>query len=131
MPIDILMPALSPTMEEGTLAKWHVKVGDPIKIDATIVEISTDKVDAEVPSPTAGTLVRMHAAEGDTVAVGALLVLGVRWLNRPATVDGTRVVLVADVAWSRSTHALALASSSLTRQTETMSAPEPPYSGAV
>ena len=55
------------------MLEWHKQEGDAIAADETLVEVSTDKVDAEVPSPVAGTIVKIHAAEGDTVAVGALL----------------------------------------------------------
>ena len=55
------------------MLEWRKQEGDPIDVDETLVEISTDKVDAEVPSPVAGTVVKLHAAEGETVAVGAVL----------------------------------------------------------
>ena len=67
------MPAMGDSVAEGTVLEWHKQEGDTVAADETLVEISTDKVDAEVPSPIAGTVVRIHAAEGDTVAVGALL----------------------------------------------------------
>ena len=56
MSIDILMPALSPTMEEGTLAKWHVKVGDTVKAGDVIAEIETDKATMEVEAITSPAL---------------------------------------------------------------------------
>src|SRR6188768_3603998 len=56
MSIDILMPALSPTMEEGTLAKWHVKVGDEVKAGDVIAEIETDKATMEVEAVDEGTI---------------------------------------------------------------------------
>ncbi|MGZ6571123.1 MAG: biotin/lipoyl-containing protein, partial [Solirubrobacteraceae bacterium] len=61
------------SVAEGTVLEWHKHEGDTIEADETLVEISTDKVDAEVPSPASGTIVKIHAAEGDTVAVGAVL----------------------------------------------------------
>ena len=67
------MPAMGDSVAEGTVLEWHKGVGDHVQVDETIVEISTDKVDAEVPSPVAGTIVKIHAAEGDTVSVGAAL----------------------------------------------------------
>jgi 2-oxoglutarate decarboxylase len=67
------MPAMGDSVAEGTVLEWHKQEGDSVAADETIVEISTDKVDAEVPSPVAGTVVKRHVAEGDTVAVGALL----------------------------------------------------------
>ena len=67
------MPAMGDSVAEGTVLEWHKQEGDSIEADETLVEISTDKVDAEVPSPVTGTVVKIHAAEGDTVAIGALL----------------------------------------------------------
>ena len=67
------MPAMGDSVAEGTVLEWHKHEGESIGADETLVEISTDKVDAEVPSPVSGTIVKIHAAEGDTVAVGALL----------------------------------------------------------
>jgi len=67
------MPAMGDSVAEGTVLEWHKQEGDTVAVDETLVEISTDKVDAEVPSPVAGTVVKVHAAEGDTVAVGAPL----------------------------------------------------------
>ena len=71
--VQVVMPAMGDSVAEGTVLEWHKQEGDRSSADETLVEISTDKVDAEVPSPVAGTLVKIHAAEGDTVAVGALL----------------------------------------------------------
>ena len=67
------MPAMGDSVSEGTILEWHKQEGDSVSEDETIVEISTDKVDAEVPSPASGTVVKVHAAEGETVHVGALL----------------------------------------------------------
>ncbi|MGI8904762.1 MAG: multifunctional oxoglutarate decarboxylase/oxoglutarate dehydrogenase thiamine pyrophosphate-binding subunit/dihydrolipoyllysine-residue succinyltransferase subunit [Solirubrobacteraceae bacterium] len=71
--VRVLMPAMGDSIAEGTVLEWHKQEGDPVARDETIVEISTDKVDAEVPSPASGTVVKIHAGEGDTVAAGALL----------------------------------------------------------
>ena len=67
------MPAMGDSVAEGTILEWHRQVGETVNADETLVEISTDKVDAEVPAPVSGTVVKIHAAEGETVAVGALL----------------------------------------------------------
>ncbi len=67
------MPAMGDSVAEGTVLEWHKGVGDQVRPEETLVEISTDKVDAEVPSPVAGTLVKILAPEGETVAVGAPL----------------------------------------------------------
>jgi 2-oxoglutarate dehydrogenase E1 component len=71
--VQVVMPAMGDSVSEGTVLEWHKQEGDPIDVDETLVEISTDKVDAEVPSPAAGTIMKIHAAEGETVSVGALL----------------------------------------------------------
>jgi len=70
---ELVMPAMGDSVTEGTILEWHKQVGDTVAVDETIVEISTDKVDAEMPSPVAGTVVAIHAADGDTVTVGQVL----------------------------------------------------------
>src|SRR5213078_1411771 len=64
MSIDVLMPALSPTMEEGTLAKWHVKKGDNVKSGDVIAEIETDKATMEVEAVDEGVVEDLLVAEG-------------------------------------------------------------------
>jgi 2-oxoglutarate dehydrogenase E1 component len=71
--VQVVMPAMGDSVTEGTVLEWRKHEGDPVKADETIVEISTDKVDAEVPAPVGGTLAKVLASEGDTVAVGAVL----------------------------------------------------------
>ncbi|HZU60503.1 MAG TPA: 2-oxo acid dehydrogenase subunit E2, partial [Solirubrobacteraceae bacterium] len=71
--VQVVMPTMGDSVSEGTVLEWHKQVGDPVQADETIVEISTDKVDAEVPSPATGTVTRLNFAEGDTVSVGAVL----------------------------------------------------------
>src|SRR5512133_2709108 len=63
------MPQMGESIAEGTLSKWLKKVGDDVKRDEPIFEISTDKVDAEIPSPVAGVLAEILVTEGTTVAV--------------------------------------------------------------
>jgi 2-oxoglutarate dehydrogenase E1 component len=67
------MPAMGDSVTEGTILEWLKKEGDTVAPDDALVEVSTDKVDAEVPSPAGGVLVKIHAQEGDTIAVGAVL----------------------------------------------------------
>ena len=67
--IDVIMPQMGESIAEGTLSRWLKKVGDEVKRDEPIFEISTDKVDAEIPSPTAGVLAEIIVTEGQTVAV--------------------------------------------------------------
>jgi 2-oxoglutarate dehydrogenase E1 component len=71
--VQVVMPQMGDSVAEGTVLEWHKAEGDTVEADETLVEISTDKVDAEVPAPAAGTVVKILAAEGDTVAVGAVL----------------------------------------------------------
>jgi 2-oxoglutarate dehydrogenase E2 component (dihydrolipoamide succinyltransferase) len=70
---DITMPQLGETVTEGTITKWLKNVGDKIEEDEVIYEVSTDKVDSEVPSPVAGYLTEIRVPEGDTAEVGAVL----------------------------------------------------------
>jgi pyruvate dehydrogenase E2 component (dihydrolipoamide acetyltransferase) len=67
--VDVIMPQMGESIAEGTLSKWLKKVGDDVKRDEPIFEISTDKVDAEIPSPVAGVLAEVIVTEGETVAV--------------------------------------------------------------
>jgi 2-oxoglutarate dehydrogenase E2 component (dihydrolipoamide succinyltransferase) len=69
----VLMPELGESVTEGTVTRWLKKVGDSVEVDEPLVEVSTDKVDTEIPSPVAGTLVSITAEEDDTVAVGGEL----------------------------------------------------------
>ena len=73
MATDIIMPQMGESIAEGTITKWLKKVGDPVKRDEPIFEISTDKVDAEIPSPVAGTLVEIKVAEGETVPINTVV----------------------------------------------------------
>ncbi|MBM2815483.1 MAG: 2-oxoglutarate dehydrogenase, component, dihydrolipoamide succinyltransferase [Ignavibacteria bacterium] len=70
MIIDIVMPKLGESLQEGTILKWLKGVGDRVERDEMIMEISTDKVDTEVPSPNSGIIVKILAAENETVEVG-------------------------------------------------------------
>src|SRR5271167_2881936 len=71
--VDVLTPAAGESVTEGTILEWRVKVDDFIKVDDTIVEISTDKVDLELPSPASGTVSEILMQEGDTVTVGQVI----------------------------------------------------------
>ena len=75
MSTTVSMPQLGETVTEGTILKWAKEVGDTIAEDEVLVEISTDKVDTEVPSPVSGTILEILVAEGDTVEVGTQLVV--------------------------------------------------------
>ena len=71
--VEVVMPAMGDSVAEGTVLEWRKREGDPVTADETIVEISTDKVDAEIPAPVGGRLAKILAAEGETIAVGAPL----------------------------------------------------------
>jgi 2-oxoglutarate dehydrogenase E2 component (dihydrolipoamide succinyltransferase) len=73
--MDVIMPQLGETVEEGTVAAWHKKEGDKVAIDELLVEIETDKVATEVPSLVAGTLLKILVGEGETVKVGTKLAI--------------------------------------------------------
>ncbi|TIW26133.1 MAG: dihydrolipoamide succinyltransferase, partial [Mesorhizobium sp.] len=73
MATEIRVPTLGESVTEATIGKWFKKVGDAIAADEPLVELETDKVTVEVPSPGAGTLGEIIAKEGETVGVGALL----------------------------------------------------------
>jgi 2-oxoglutarate dehydrogenase E2 component (dihydrolipoamide succinyltransferase) len=70
---EITLPQLGETVTEGTITRWFKKVGDTIAADEPLFEVSTDKVDTEVPSPIAGVLTEIRVAEGETVAVGTVI----------------------------------------------------------
>ena len=70
---EVTLPALGESVTEGTVTRWLKKVGDTVAVDEALVEISTDKVDTEIPSPIAGVVEEILVAEDETVAVGAVL----------------------------------------------------------
>jgi pyruvate dehydrogenase E2 component (dihydrolipoamide acetyltransferase) len=70
---DITLPQLGETVTEGTITRWFKQVGETVAADEPLFEVSTDKVDTEVPSPIAGTLLEIRVPEGDTVAVGTVI----------------------------------------------------------
>src|SRR4051812_19529808 len=71
--VQVTLPQMGESVTEGTVLEWHKQEGDHVEADEVIVEVSTDKVDAEVPAPASGTVAKIHASEGDTVQVGAVL----------------------------------------------------------
>ncbi|MEO7522006.1 MAG: dihydrolipoamide acetyltransferase family protein [Gemmatimonas sp.] len=71
--VDVIMPQMGESIAEGTVSRWLKKVGEAVKRDEPLFEISTDKVDAEIPSPSAGTLVEVLVGEGATVAVQTIV----------------------------------------------------------
>ena len=73
MAIDVVMPQMGESIAEGTVSRWIKKVGDTVERDEPLLEISTDKVDAEIPSPAAGTLIEILVQEGQTVPVNSVV----------------------------------------------------------
>jgi 2-oxoglutarate dehydrogenase E2 component (dihydrolipoamide succinyltransferase) len=73
MATDVVMPQMGESIAEGTIVRWIKKVGDPVERDEPLFEISTDKVDAEIPSPVAGVVTEIRAKEGDTVPVNTVV----------------------------------------------------------
>ena len=73
MATEVNLPALGESVTEGTVTRWLKSVGDSVAVDEPLLEVSTDKVDTEIPSPVAGTLLEIKAQEDDTVEVGAIL----------------------------------------------------------
>jgi len=73
MPTNVIMPQMGESIFEGTITKWLKKVGDKINRDEPLFEISTDKVDSEIPSPAAGVLTEILVPEGQTVQINTVL----------------------------------------------------------
>ena len=72
---EVVLPALGESVTEGTISRWLKAVGETVEVDEPLLEVSTDKVDTEIPSPAAGTLLEIRVAEDETAAVGAVLAL--------------------------------------------------------
>ena len=75
MQTEVVMPQMGVSVSEGTVTKWLRQVGEPIQRDEPLLEISTDKVDTEVPSPAEGVVAQILVQEGETVEVGTVLAL--------------------------------------------------------
>src|ERR1700682_5148753 len=73
MPTDVVMPQMGESIFEGTITKWLKKPGDKVQRDEPLFEISTDKVDAEIPAPASGVLQEIKVAEGNTVQVNTVV----------------------------------------------------------
>jgi pyruvate/2-oxoglutarate dehydrogenase complex dihydrolipoamide acyltransferase (E2) component len=71
--IDVVTPAAGESVTEGEIVEWHFRVGDAIKRDDVIVEIATDKINVDLPSPATGTVTELLVEEGDTVTVGQVI----------------------------------------------------------
>src|SRR3954454_9533338 len=92
MATDVVMPQMGESIAEGTIVRWIKKVGDKVDRDEPLFEISTDKVDAEIPSPAAGILSEIRVKEGETVAVNSVVaVIGGAAAQQPAASSETTV----------------------------------------
>src|SRR6185503_21136051 len=75
MATDVVMPQMGESIAEGTIVRWIKKVGDKVERDEPLFEISTDKVDAEIPSPAAGVVTEIRVQEGETVPVNSIVAI--------------------------------------------------------
>ena len=85
--VEVLLPQLGETVEEGTITRWFKKPGEYVKIDEVLYEVSTEKVDSEVPSPMSGTISEIKVGEGDTVDVGTVLLIIEKHLSRDGVAE--------------------------------------------
>ncbi|WP_305763939.1 MULTISPECIES: biotin/lipoyl-containing protein, partial [unclassified Corynebacterium] len=72
---SVVMPELGESVTEGTITQWLKSVGDTVEVDEPLLEVSTDKVDTEIPSPVAGTILEIKADEDDDVEVGSVIAI--------------------------------------------------------
>src|SRR5687768_10626012 len=84
MPTPVVMPQMGESIAEGTIVRWIKKVGDTVDRDEPLFEISTDKVDAEIPSPAAGVLTEITVEEGETASVNSFVATIGQAGNKPA-----------------------------------------------
>src|SRR5215831_181147 len=85
MATDVVMPQMGESIAEGTIVRWIKKIGDAIDKDEPLFEISTDKVDAEIPAPGAGVLLEIRVKEGETVPVNSVVAVIGAAGEKPAT----------------------------------------------
>jgi 2-oxoglutarate dehydrogenase E2 component (dihydrolipoamide succinyltransferase) len=105
MAIKVVMPQLGESVVEGTLTKWLKSPGDPVEEFEPLVEVNTDKVDTEVPSPAAGVLLNILVAEGTTVQAGTLMA----WIGEPGEKPGEAGMAATSAAGRQSGDVLAAA----------------------
>ncbi|MGH9459912.1 MAG: dihydrolipoamide acetyltransferase family protein [Vicinamibacteria bacterium] len=89
MPTEVIMPQMGESLSEGTVTKWLKKVGDRVSRDEPLLEISTDKVDTEVPAPISGVLEKILVQEGETVAINTAIAIIAGEMEKPATTEQT------------------------------------------
>lgn len=97
MKFEMLMPQMGESIAEATVIRWHKNVGDSVKKDETILEISTDKVDSEIPSPESGIITEILAPEGKTVAVKSVVAI-IDTAASPGSVPAKKATIIEAVA---------------------------------
>src|SRR6185437_274324 len=90
MPTEVVMPQMGESITEGTLTKWLKKVGDKVERDEPLFEISTDKVDAEIPSPASGTLQEIRTEAGATVQINTVVAVIGEGAGAAASAGGSK-----------------------------------------
>src|SRR5438105_15960362 len=96
MSTDVVMPQMGESIAEGTIVRWIKKVGDQVARDEPLFEISTDKVDAEIPSPAAGVVSEIRVKEGETVPVNSVVaIIGPAEERAAATTEPAKPELAA------------------------------------
>src|SRR6185369_2006515 len=90
MATDVVMPQMGESIAEGTIVRWMKKVGDKVDRDEPLFEISTDKVDAEIPSPAAGVVSEIRVKEGETVPVNSVVAVIGSATDQPAAAPAAR-----------------------------------------
>ncbi len=125
---EIVMPQMGESITEGTVSKWLKQVGEKVEKDEPLLEISTDKVDAEVPSPVAGTLLEIRTNEGETVEVGAVVALvgaeGASRVSAPQSQTSAAGQKQAEQSTAAATSAYAAKPAPAVQQNAAMSAEE-------
>ncbi len=126
MATQVIMPQMGESIAEGTVTKWLKKVGDTVKRDEPIFEISTDKVDAEIPSPVAGTLLDVKVQEGQTVPINTVVALIGEAGEKPAEAPAAKPVPAEPMPKAAAAAPSAAAASAPTPAAEAAKKEEPP-----
>src|ERR1044071_4875758 len=116
MSTEVVMPQMGESIAEGTITRWLKKVGERVERDEPLFEISTDKVDAEIPSPAAGTLTEIRFKEGDTVEVNKVV----------AVLDGDSAATAPEPPKKTQQESVPRATTEEVPKVETPPAPPPP-----
>jgi pyruvate dehydrogenase E2 component (dihydrolipoyllysine-residue acetyltransferase) len=135
MPTEVVMPQMGESIAEGTITKWLKNVGDRVERDEPLFEISTDKVDAEIPSPGAGTLTEIKFKEGETVEVNTVVAVldgdGTKPAAEPAPIEPAKEEAPVETAATAESSepekpAAPAAPAAIERPKPTITTPEPP-----